>query len=141
MDKIKAYGICLYKKESKCIKVLLCKSTLSKNRWGFLKGVQDNNESDTQTAIREFQEESGILVEKKYLEKLFAQKNETKDIGIYLVNYKNIPKVEKYFDNDKLYDEYICWENSQVKFFDIEKLPQIKTKQETLTQEIVKYLK
>ena len=78
LNKIKAYGICLYKKESNCTKILLCKSTLSKNRWGFLKGVQDDNETNEQTAIREFQEECGILVEKKYFEKFLHKKMKQK---------------------------------------------------------------
>jgi ADP-ribose pyrophosphatase YjhB (NUDIX family) len=140
LNKIKAYGICLYKKEQNRTKVLLCKSVLSKSKWGFLKGVQDNNETNAQTAIREFREECGIEVAQRYLEDLFIQKNETKDIGIYLVNYNNIPKIEKYFSNDDLLSQYLSWENSQVGFFDIRNLPPIKTKQEFLTKEIIKKL-
>ena len=139
--KIKAYGICLYKNEPKGIKILLCKSVKSKNRWGFLKGVQDENESKKQTAIREFFEESGIKVEYKYLENYFEQINETKNIVIYLVNYKNVKKIEHNFINDKLLDHFLCWENSEVKFFDIDDVKDIKKKQINLVEDIIRYLK
>ena len=35
MEKIKAYGICLYKYKKDSIQVLLCKSVNSSERWGF----------------------------------------------------------------------------------------------------------
>ena len=138
--KIKAYGISLYKVNKNSIKILLCKSVSSKNRWGFLKGVQDKGEADFQTAIREFKEESSITVEKKYLEKYFEQKNKQKDIAIYLVNYNNIKDIEKYFTNEKLQKKYLSWENSDAQFFDITKLPNIKKKQSKLIQDVIKYL-
>lgn len=139
--KIKAYGICLYKEEASNVKILLCKSVKSQNRWGFLKGVQDQNESKKQTAIREFFEESGIEVEYKYLENYFEQVNETKDIGIYLVNYKNIKKINHHFIDEKLLDHFLCWENSEVKFFDIENIKDVKKKQKNIMEEIIKYFK
>ena len=138
--KIKAYGISLYKVTKSGVQILLCKSVSSKNRWGFLKGVQDKGESEFQTAIREFKEESSISVEKKYLEKYFEQKNSQKDIGIYLVNYNNLKGIEKYFIDEKLQKKYLSWENSNAQFFDITKLPNIKRKQNKLIQDIIKYL-
>ncbi|MEA2017416.1 MAG: NUDIX domain-containing protein [Campylobacterota bacterium] len=141
MDNIKAYGICLYKIEKNNIKVLLCKSVSSKDKWGFLKGVEERNETKEQTAIREFHEECGIKVEKKYLENYFEQKNETKDIGIYLVNYDNINNIEDFFVEEKLLSNYLSWENSSVKFFNTVKLPLIKTKQTKLIIDILKFLK
>ncbi len=140
MNKIKAYGICLYKKEKNNIKILLCKSIQSKEKWGFLKGVQEKNETNEQTALREFEEESGIKVNKKYLETYFEQINENKNIGIYLVNEKNISNIESFFINDKLVESHLSWENIQAKFFDITKLPQIKKKQINLMGEIIQYL-
>jgi 8-oxo-dGTP pyrophosphatase MutT (NUDIX family) len=127
--KIKAYGVCLYKKEKNTYKILLCKSVKSKNRWGFLKGVKLKGESTIQTAIREFTEESGISIDKDILENYIVQKNELKDIGIYLANAKNIKELDKYFYDDTLHNNYLSWENSKVKFFDINKLPLIKKKQ------------
>jgi len=138
--KIKAFGISLYKIEKNSVNILLCKSIASKSRWGFLKGVQDKGESDFQTAIREFKEESSINIEKKYFEKYFEQKNLEKDIGIYLVNYNNIQNIEKYFSNNKLLKKYLSWENSDAQFFDISKLPNIKKKQSKLVRDIVTYL-
>ena len=141
MKKIKAYGICLYKIEKNDIKVLLCKSVSSKDRWGFLKGVQEKHETKEQTAIREFHEECGIKVHSKYLENYFEQFNKRKDIGIYLVNYDKINNVEKFFVDEKLLSNYLSWENVSVKFFSIDKLPTIKTKQIELTKNTIKYLK
>jgi 8-oxo-dGTP pyrophosphatase MutT (NUDIX family) len=138
--KTKAYGISLYKVDKNNIKILLCKSITSKSRWGFLKGVQEKGESDFQTAIREFREESSINIEKKYLQKYFEQKNTLKDIGIYLVNYNNIQGIQKYFNNEVLLSKYLSWENSEVKFFDITNLPNIKKKQNSLIQDVIKYL-
>lgn len=138
--KIKAFGICLYKKENNKTKILLCKSVSSRDKWGLLKGVQEKNETDKQTAIREFQEECGINVSSKYLQKYFFQENKEKDIGIYLANYDDLHGVERYFVEDKLLSNYLSWENSQVKFFDIKKLPMIKKKQKHMMEDIVSYL-
>ena len=140
MEKIRAFGICLYKYNKDSLQLLLCKSIISKNRWGFLKGVALKGETSEETAIREFSEESGIKVEKKYLEEFFIQKNELKNIGIYLVNSNNIPNLEEFFKDDILKKIYLSNENSEVKFFDIKSLPMIKKKQLFLSKDIVKFL-
>jgi len=139
--KIKAYGICVYKQELNSIKILLCKATTSYQKWGFLKGVTEKFESKEETAIREFKEESSIIVPKHSFEHYFEQENKEKDIGIFLVNYKNIPGIELYFNKDQLYPKYLSLENSQVKFFSLEELPQIKKKQTNIANEISEYLK
>ena len=138
MKKIKAYGVCLYLKTKNSYKILLCKSIKSEHRWGFLKGVALNNETSKQTAIREFIEESSIKIEENMLEDYFYQENEFKDIGIYMVNGKNIQNLSEYFVNDILYDKYLSKENSCVKFFDIKNLPLIKKKQELIVNDILK---
>ncbi len=140
MDKIKAYGILLYKIEEKNIKILLCKSIKSREKWGCLKGLQLNNESAKACAKREFWEESSIEVKTEVFEKYFSQKNEEKDIGIWLVNTKNVENIDKYFNNDVLYSNYLSWENSKVKFFDIKNLPPIKKKQKKLIKELKDFL-
>jgi ADP-ribose pyrophosphatase YjhB (NUDIX family) len=140
MKKIKAYGICLYKKTTKSYEILLCKSILSQEKYGFLKGVQKYHESSEETALREFEEESSICVNVKYLEKLFYQENNIKDIGIFLVNYHNIKNVDLYFSNNILEYKYLCNENSNVEFFDIKKLPKIKNKQNKIAFNIKSYL-
>jgi len=140
-SKIKAYGICLYLKEKNSIKILLCKSVKSTSKWGFLKGVALDNEKKEETALREFQEESGIYISSSQLESYFEQKNKTKDIGIYLVDGKKIKNLDKYFQNDKLKQRYNSNENSNVEFFDIDKLPNIKKKQTFIKNNILNYLK
>ena len=140
MNKIKAFGITVYKKEKNTTSLLLCKSVNSKQKYGFLKGVALHNEIKQQTAIREFEEESGIKVDQTMLKKFFYQENELKDIGIYLVNYDNIKGIDKYFDKNNLKEQYICSENSIVKFFDILDMPHIKTKQLNIKNEIVNFL-
>ena len=140
MEKIKAFGICLYKQNKDSVELLLCKSAVSQNRWGFLKGVALKDESCEETAIREFYEESSIKVDKKYLEDFFIQKNELKNIGVYLVNSKNIQNVELFFKDNVLKKNYLSSENQEVRFFDIKHLPLIKKKQVFLTNDIVKFL-
>jgi ADP-ribose pyrophosphatase YjhB (NUDIX family) len=138
LKKIKAYGICLYKSDEHSIKVLLCKSANSNERWGFLKGVVKMDEEPKETALREFQEECSITIKEEDLGVFFIQKNELKDIGIFLVPYDS--NFNQYFNNDCLYTTYLSEENTNVEFFNIEDLPLIKKKQKYLTQEIVKHL-
>ncbi|AXH09164.1 NUDIX hydrolase [Malaciobacter halophilus] len=138
---IKAYGIALYKIENKKVKLLLCKSVKSQNRWGFLKGVQLGKESAKQCAKREFFEESSLDVKIEDFEEYFEQKNKQKDIGIWLVNAKNVKNLQKYFFEDKLNNNYLSWENSKVKFFDIEELPSFKKKQKELILKVKDFLK
>lgn len=140
MEKIKAYGIALYKIEKKVIKILLCKSVKSLDKWGCLKGMQTSNETSRECAKREFLEECSIKIETYLFEEYFSQVNENKDIGIWLVNAKKLDNLSKYFVDDKLYDNYLSWENSKVKFFDISSLPNIKKKQDTLIEEIKGFL-
>jgi len=140
LEKIKAYGICLYKYQKDSIKILLCKSVQSNERWGFLKGVSKENEQAKDTAIREFYEESNISVNKEDLENFFIQKNELKNIGVYLVNYDKIKYVESYFNKDILLKENLSSENSDVEFFDINNLPFIKKKQKFLIVEVIDHI-
>ena len=118
-ENIKAYGICIYKKNSKKIEILLCKSVSSLNNWGCLKGVIEKNETNQECAKREFLEESSINVDINDFEEYFEQSNKDKDIGVWLVNAKNVKNINDYFFENKLLDNYLSWENSKVKFFDI----------------------
>jgi len=141
MENIKAYGICLYQSNQDNTKILLCKSISSLEKWGCLKGVQESNESIKQTAQREFYEECHIKVPLRLLTHYFEQINDSKDIGIYLVDAKNIKDLNRYFFKDILHDNYLSWENSKVKFFNINNLPAIKKKQSKLLVEIIDSLK
>lgn len=140
MHKVKAYGIALYKVEKDRVKLLLCKSVKSLDKWGCLKGVILKNETPKECAKREFKEECGIIIETYLFEEYFYQENSEKDIGIWLVNSKRIKDFDTYFFKDKLYDTFLSWENSKVKFFDIKELPKIKKKQTLLIKQIKGFL-
>lgn len=140
MAKKYAYGICLYKIEEDDIKILLCKSIKSFTRWGCLKGVKNRGETAQECAKRELFEESSISVEISHFENYFDQINKTKDIGIWLVNAKNVKDLDEYFLDEKLLYNNLSWENSKVKFFSIYNLPRIRIKQEQLIDKIIDFL-
>lgn len=137
----KAYGVVPYLLKGEDIKILLCKSVASKDKWGCLKGTKNKNETAFECAKREFIEESSINVDIALFEDYFEQINIDKDIGIWLVNAENIENLSKYFVDDTLKSNYLSWENSKVKFFSLNNLPRIKSKQLTLIKEIKDFLK
>ncbi len=137
----KAYGIVPYKIKDGDIKVLLCKSVASKDKWGCLKGTKNKNETAHECAKREFFEESSISVDISLFENYFEQINIDKDIGIWTVNANKIEGLDKYFSNETLKSGFLSWENSKVKFFSIDDLPRIKNKQLTLIKEITDFLR
>lgn len=138
----KTYGLCPYIIDDNSIKILLCKSADDKHsKWGFVKGGKDKDESPKDAAKREFYEECGIKIQIKYYEEYFEQFNDLKDIGIWLVNAKNIKNFEKFFDNNlTLKGQYLSLENSEVKFFKLTELPDFKEKQRLIALRIVSYL-
>ncbi len=138
---IKAYGVVPYLVKGNNIKILLCLSVASKDKWGCLKGTKNKNETAYECAKREFLEESSINVEIALFEDYFEQINIDKDIGVWLVNAKNIDNLEKYFSDDSLKNSCLSWENSKVKFFSLNNLPRIKNKQVTLIKEITDSLR
>lgn len=140
-EPIKAYGVVPYKIENGQIKVLMCKSIKSEYRWGFLKGMLLKSEKPKECARREFQEESAIDADVNYFEEYFEQKNKEKDVGVWLINSNNIPDMENYFVGDKLVERYLSWENSKVKYFDLDNLPKIKTKQKKLVKLVRDFLR
>ena len=138
---VKAYGVVPYVVTKNDIKILLCKSVASKDKWGCLKGTKNSNESAYECAKREFFEESSISVESALFEDYFEQINIDKDVGIWLVNGNNIENLDSFFVDDTLKKNFLSWENSKVKFFSLNNLPRIKNKQETLLREITDFLK
>jgi len=141
MNKEKAYGICLYKIiDKKNIEILLCKSIQSNEKWGLLKGGIEKHETKMQTALREFKEESSIQLNQSDLENYFEQINNTKDIGVWLVNINKLPDQNRYFNNGVLKHNLLSWENTKVKFFNLNNLPPIKKKQKQLIEDIKDYL-
>ncbi|CAI8232925.1 MAG: NUDIX domain-containing protein [Sulfurovum sp.] len=138
---IKAYGLIPYLKTKNGIRVLLCKGVSSKEKWGCLKGVKLKNEDPYLCAQRETFEECGIYFHTEIFEDYFEQINYEKDIGIWTVNIENIEDFDKYFINNTLKSNYLSWENSSVKFFNIKELPPLKKKQKKLINEIKDSLK
>lgn len=138
---VKAYGIVPYLIRDDSVKILLCLSVASKDKWGCLKGTKNKTETAYECAKREFFEESSLSVETALFEEYFEQINIDKDVGIWLVNADNIEDLNKYFDGDILKSNYLSWENSKVKFFPLNNLPRIKNKQQTLIKEIKDFLK
>ena len=139
-DHKKAYGLCIYKKSKKSIKVLLCKGVKSRDSWGFLKGVILKNEDEKTCAQREVEEESSLYVKKQYFEEYFEQLNEEKDVGIWLANASCIVDMEDKFIDDKLFDNFLSWENQKVKFFSLDDLPLIRDKQMYIMKDIMGFL-
>lgn len=137
----KAYGLLPYMIRNNDIKILLCLSSASKEKWGCLKGTKNKNETAYSCARREFKEESSIDVEVVLFENYFEQINYDKDIGIWLVNADNIEDLDKYFEKDLLKEANLSWENSKVKFFSLDDLPKIKSKQIKLIEDIKDFLK
>jgi len=83
-----SYGVCPYKIEERKIFLLLNK-TSSVSDWNFFKGKQEENETVEETALREFYEEAGVMLEERDLEDFFYCKNPKKDIGVFLYSYQN----------------------------------------------------
>jgi 8-oxo-dGTP pyrophosphatase MutT (NUDIX family) len=140
MAREKAYGVCLYKKYNDSYKILLCQSIDNLNKWGFLKGTKRGSETPRKAAVREFMEESSIKIERKYLEHFFYQKNKNKDVGIFMLDGETVKNLDNFFEGDSLKKEYICAENGDVHFFDIEALPKIKKKQLVVMKKVVTVL-
>lgn len=137
----KTYGICLYLIEKQTTKILLCKSSSDRHhKWGFVKGGSERNETPKEAAKREFYEECGIKIGTKYFEEYFEQLNQLKDIGIWLVNANSIKNFNKYFDETlTLKMQFLSLENSEVKFFDLDNLPDIKDKQKFIALKMINY--
>jgi len=94
-----SYGVCPYKIEERKIFLLLNK-TSSISDWNFFKGKMEQDETIVETALREFFEEAGVMLQERDLESYFACKNPKKDIGIFLYSYQN----ERFkFDKREIY--------------------------------------
>lgn len=138
---VKAYGVVPYLVKGNNIKILLCKSVASKDKWGCLKGTKNSTETAYECAKREFTEECSLNVDIALFEEYFEQINIDKDVGVWLVNANNIENLDSYFVEDTLKSNYLSWENSKVKFFSLNNLPRIKNKQENLLKDIKDFLK
>ena len=136
----KAYGVVPYIVTKNDVKIVLCKSVLSKDKWGCLKGMKEKDENPYECAQRELFEESSIKAEIGLFEDYFEQVNLEKDIGVWLVNASNIEGLKEMFFEDKLMSNYLSWENTKVKFFSLDKLPTIRKKQINLISDLKTFL-
>lgn len=89
MAKEYSYGTCLYYINENNVYILLIQPK-GHTEWGFCKGKIEQNETIEECAIRETFEEIGIKINKNELEDYFIQNNKRKDVGVFLVNIKNI---------------------------------------------------
>ena len=135
-----SFGICLYRinNKTKKLEILLGTHELTPNRWGLLKGKREINETNEQTAKREFFEEAGLDVDINSYEKYFIQKNFYKDVGVWTYNANKVKNLNSYFDDDIL--KYKTDENDEIKWFQLDKLPKIHNSQFKMITSIKKHL-
>lgn len=100
--KEKSYGICPYIIDNGKIFILLNKTNCTSFNYNFFKGKIEEGETIEETAIREFQEEAGIIIDKIHLEEYFFQ-NGAKHIGIYLVDFSNYIEKDFKFQTREIY--------------------------------------
>lgn len=81
-------------------KVLITLPT-GNNIWSFPKGLQENNESYIETAIREVYEETGLVLDTELFKtNFYTQKYAKKDKQLVLLEY--------FSDTEILYNDIIC---------------------------------
>jgi 8-oxo-dGTP pyrophosphatase MutT (NUDIX family) len=111
MAKEYSYGICPYQIMNGSFYILLNK-TSKQSFFNFFKGKMEKGETIEECAIREFYEETGVLVQKKDLEEYFYQKGNRKNIGIFLLDWS------KYQSYPFTFQEKEIWSASWVPVMD-----------------------
>lgn len=84
-----SYGIAPYKIINNQVYLYVSKSSHI-SEYGFIKGKIEKEENIKECVIREVKEEINLNIKKEYLETFFFEKTKRKDIGIFLINEKNI---------------------------------------------------
>ena len=102
MAKEHSYGLAPYSIMNGYFYILLNK-TSERSYFNFFKGKIENNESIEDCAQREFQEETGVFVDKKDFEGYYFQKSPRKDIGIYLVDWAKYQHVPFHFQEKEIW--------------------------------------
>jgi len=108
---------------------------------GFLKGQVENEESYLETALREFNEESGHLdIELFGNDVCFNQNNAKKNIFIWPA--KLLPTIDNAY---KITDDGVVMEhdseNTMIKFYPIDALPAIFRNQQKIVDELIEFIK
>jgi ADP-ribose pyrophosphatase YjhB (NUDIX family) len=148
MTKVVSCGIVPIRKNGDDIEILLCvpiegsyaPSNGSFYGMGFLKGQVENDESNLETAKREFAEESGDLqIELFGDETYFTQNNPKKKIYIWpavvLPTEFNYSKIG---DNGVVHDHDD--ENALIKFYPITNLPPIFRNQQQILEDLLEFI-
>lgn len=141
MSKVISCGIVPIRRHGGKIEILLCKPTCdSYFGMGFLKGQMEDGETELESAMREFSEESGGLEVELFDEKtFFSQDNPNKLIHIWPAMLKedsrNLAKIAK--DGSVPQHDH---ENELIKFYDIERLPKIFKNQEKILSQLMKFI-
>jgi len=102
MAKPNSYGICIYKIENGSIQLFMNR-TSSVSSLNFFKGKSEKNETLIDTALREMEEETSILISSHILEGFFEQKNKRKNIGVFLVDFNLIDFSQLSLDFNEIY--------------------------------------
>jgi ADP-ribose pyrophosphatase YjhB (NUDIX family) len=112
-----SFGIVPYLIIKNSIYILMGQSD-KKQKYGFIKGKIEIGEKITETAIREFEEETYIKLENFYLEDYFYQEHKMKNVGVFLYNLKNHSNYKSLFKKKKL--KKFNKENINVELFKLE---------------------
>lgn len=141
MGKIISCGIVPIRKNGDDVEILLCKPINGGfYGMGFLKGQVENNETNLEAAIREFDEESGGLdVEIFDDEKFFIQNNPKKKIFIWPAKVSHTDKNVNKINSDGVVPEH-DHENEMIKFYNIQDLPMVFRNQQKILEEILEFI-
>lgn len=100
----KSCGAIVYRKSHGNTEILLIKH-INSGHWSFPKGHVEENETETETAIREIKEETGIdvIIDPSFRETVsYFPKKDTQKIVVYFIakakNYDYIPQEEEISD-------------------------------------------
>ena len=84
-------GICVYKNLDiySDVEILLIRPK-GHSEFSFIKGKNENSETEEETALRESKEETNITFDVNHLEKRFYQCNKQKNISIFIIDICNV---------------------------------------------------
>lgn len=148
MTKVVSCGIAPVRKNGDKIEILLCvpieesysSMSGSFHGMGFLKGQVENDETELNTAKREFAEESGDLQIELFDEEIFFTQNNPKK-KIHIWPAKVLPTEFNYgkiSDNGIVHDH--DEENALIKFYPIDNLPPIFRNQQQILEDLLTFI-
>lgn len=127
-----SYGVVPYTIKDNRVYLLVSLASKKDLKYGFFKGKIEIGETIKDCAVREFYEETGIKIEKDWLDKYFSQKHIQKDVGVFLLDID-------YIINEKV---NLNKENYGFKIIEINELyNNIISNQDKILKEIILYFK